>query len=556
LWSAHDEILFVVRNVLVHGWESRESSPGVITSQPVQRWQAELVGSIELARRESLERVADELAQLIELALVGVSRLPITSVESPLPAFAFGQLGYFPVPAAADSVQRSAPLWQASLERTRRTTNMSQAVRGFEFALRSSTPDEARPIADWLMHAQSVEATSSWFRQLFEQISLAPHTRLLDNVIALLVELADPVRCGIAPAADTVSFMLRHLVRHLTAYDLVTFHSFGANYPDALWLDALLKTYLSWIERAPELFDSSQATSANEQAACRLRRRALRQAWLMRLHYEGLKVPDVPTSQGERLRVLPGPEIVVPEEQLLDPSTRRRTLFDADPLMKLAQGHVAEFLAQAWRDVERPRELLELGTATFVDRPFGLFKDPGEVDRTPLLAYEAFSARRAEERLRRAHGNGLLTTTDLERLLAQLNASEVTGRRVTDLPGTQRPGVITLEDARQASDDFVFCQTTRGSIARLASLPGGLTSDQRETLRAWGTAPDRQLLIRTAGPRDAARGLPLLTRFDARMRPTALIRVIAPGEDDPVYREAYGVEYLAGGLRFEALPND
>ena len=49
-------------------------------------------------------------------------------------------------------------------------------------------------------------------------------------------------------------WLLRQLGRHLTAYDLVTFHHRGANYPDALLLDDLLRRYLLRIERTPELF--------------------------------------------------------------------------------------------------------------------------------------------------------------------------------------------------------------------------------------------------------------------------------------------------------------
>ena len=53
---------------------------------------------------------------------------------------------------------------------------------------------------------------------------------------------------------DFLGWLLRQLGRHLTAYDLVVFHHRGANYPDALVLDAVLKAYLIRIERRPELF--------------------------------------------------------------------------------------------------------------------------------------------------------------------------------------------------------------------------------------------------------------------------------------------------------------
>ena len=49
-------------------------------------------------------------------------------------------------------------------------------------------------------------------------------------------------------------------------------------------------------------------------------------------------------------------------------------------------------------------ELRELGTALYLDRPLGVYKEPAEVDRTPLLSYEAFSLTIAEARLRNLCG--------------------------------------------------------------------------------------------------------------------------------------------------------
>ena len=69
-----------------------------------------------------------------------------------------------------------------------------------------------------------------------------------------------------------------------------------------------------------------------ETANKRLRRRALRQAWLIRRRYEGWPVPDLPTSPGENNRVLPPSHPRVPEEQILQPSRRTRRLYADDPL--------------------------------------------------------------------------------------------------------------------------------------------------------------------------------------------------------------------------------
>ena len=68
---------------------------------------------------------------------------------------------------------------------------------------------------------------------------------------------------------DFLGWLLRQIGRHLTAYDLVTFHHRGANYPDALVLDAVLKAYLARIEREPELFlDGGDAERVCAAAPC------------------------------------------------------------------------------------------------------------------------------------------------------------------------------------------------------------------------------------------------------------------------------------------------
>src|SRR5581483_1487988 len=119
----------------------------------------------------------------------------------------------------------------------------------------------------------------------------------------------------------------RQGARHLTAYDLVTFHHRGANYPDALLLDAVLRRLPGLIEARPQLFLPAADDPAEGQTRKRLRRRALRQGWLLWHTYRGLPVPEVPTSPGENARVLPSPYPHVDEEQILQPGRRPRRLY-------------------------------------------------------------------------------------------------------------------------------------------------------------------------------------------------------------------------------------
>src|SRR5262249_34514006 len=132
--------------------------------------------------------------------------------------------------------------------------------------------------------------------------------------------------------ADFLSHLLCQQGRHLTAYDLITFHHRGANYPDALVIDAVLKALLAQAEREPSLLVDDVQDAEATRIKKRLRRGGLRQGWLLRSLYEGLPVPDAPTSEGENRRVLPAPFERVPEEQILQSGRRRKRLYENDPI--------------------------------------------------------------------------------------------------------------------------------------------------------------------------------------------------------------------------------
>ena len=59
-----------------------------------RRWVRELAGTIRLAEFGRAEALRDELACRLFRAVVGASRLPLHSVEAPLPAFSLGRLFY------------------------------------------------------------------------------------------------------------------------------------------------------------------------------------------------------------------------------------------------------------------------------------------------------------------------------------------------------------------------------------------------------------------------------------------------------------------------------
>src|SRR5262249_34582305 len=241
----------------------------------------------------------------------------------------------------------------------------------------------------WRQINHHVQEIPKLLRTLFNEVALSPYTDFVDKALTFLQRLVDGGHLDAAGQVDFLSYLLRQLGRHLTAYDLITFHHRGANYPDALLLDTMMRAYLKRVGQSPYLFlDQPKVDTASKRRG--LRRRALRQGWLMWHLLQGLPVPDAPTSPGENARVLPPPHVRVPEEQILNPAKRMKRLYDGEPLMPLTT-QVVEVMRQAMVDLHQPAELQELGTAIFLDRPLGGGKAPGEPDRTLLLSYVAFS---------------------------------------------------------------------------------------------------------------------------------------------------------------------
>lgn len=479
--------LHVVRGVLCHAWEGYDAGGGTILSRETTRWVSELCGTIVLSELHG-EALLDELVCIVFHAVVGASRLPLTSVETPLPQFSLGRLGYFFGGTAA--------------------LNPLERIKWLETMLHATPAEEMSRLVDPL----------ALLRGVFNEASLSPWTDLTDKSLLFLAALE---RQGFVTSSETVDFLtalVLQITRHLTAYDLITFHHRGANYPDALLLDVVLKALLRRVETDPDLF------LAPEQLR---RRRALRQGWLLRRSYEGLPVPDAPTSPGENVRVLPPPHVRVPEEQILQPTKRRRLLYADDPLPPYLGPHGTNALHLAVEELARPAELLELGLALFLDRPLGIAKQPGEPDQTVLLSHRAFSRSIAQRRLRQF--------ADVAPLEDTLDALVVPGVPLAALAGQSRPGAVSVADARQAAEDFIFLSTTPATLRELFA--------QYDFSSIAPVMEERGVLLVPL----AASGA--LTLHDRAMRPRVLLV--------PDFRDGYatraGREVLRAGLQAVVL---
>lgn len=551
-WQQGQQRVFIVRRILTHGFEAYEDAPGVILSREVQKWVSELVGTIALdaADKDELE---SELARYLFLAVIGTSRLPITSLESPLPAFSLGQFAYLPGLAGADrAFDEPEKCFEAALERKVSTFELAKAL---EIALRATPPDTVAGIAQLLREAAPRHtAEPGWcgglFRALFNSAVLSPYTSYVDALIAVLMDLASDGEADAAQSIDTIGFMLRHLCRHLTAFDLSVFHNFGANYPDALFLDALLAAYLRLIDAHPGLFVATSDSPSATNDPQRMRRRALRQACLVRSIYEGHRVPDAPTSIGENARVLPAGFSRVPEEQILQAARRSRRLFEGRPLAELLSEMGRRVLMQSCEDLRNPAEARELGMAVFLDRPMGVFKEPGEVDRTPLVSYEVFSQLLAAKRLAQAKAGGWIDVEAHGQALGVLNEMPLEGRPLSQIAVRERPGVVSLADAAKAAPDFRILRTTRSSLDALLSH-FDLSELERIALDCadW-LLNDRHVLLVSHCPVDRTSAGSTLRCYDHQGRLRMELGFETTPERGVQYRERGGVERVE---RFRVL---
>jgi hypothetical protein len=546
--------LHVTRAVHCYAWEGYHAGDNVYLSREVAKWMRELVGTIHLAEYADPSKLAHELPHLLFRAVVGLSRLPLTSVEAPLPGFSLGELGYFGRCCTAMQELRSGPMNSSSelvKYALRGDLGWLEKARLLELLLRCTPTGELSDAADrltarWWEIGHSASEISGLLRTLFDEVSLSPYTDFVDKTLVFLHMLAEKKHLATDEHVDFLGYLLRHLSRHLTAYDLVTFHHRGANYPDALVLDAGLKEYLRLAERHPDLF--AAAETGRDEPRRRLRRRALRQAWILRSLGEGLPVPEVPTSPGENGRVLPPPHPRVPEEQIVHPEKRARRLYADAPLLPHLGKQARRLLGQSIQDLRHPLELRELGMALFLDRPLSLGKAPGQADQTLLLSYEAFSRSIAEQRLRLLPAAAVLAVEPNEIVGYQdaLQQLPVDGVPLETHQSGSRPGAVSVADARAVAEDFVFLRTTSRSVQDFLSLFDFSMLRPRYSLD-YLAAGKPILIMRGRAGSGQTEGV--LVIYDAALRRRLEVQV----DDSAGYAIRAGIEYPVAGLRVLAV---
>jgi len=462
----------VLRGLLLYDWQVKPEAEGIVDGDEVPTWQRERVGSVDLANFDLLDDLRDELVCLLWQAVVGASRLPLTSVQAPHPLFSFGELHYLyreelqidmRDPAAQTPMRDLSELLRVAAAQNMGWTERAKVL---EFTLRATPmtdiPDLASACSQW-----GGGTLARLLRRMFNDVSLSPYDDFVSKTLRFVACLVDADALTLENEIDFLAHLLRQNYRHLLAYDLVVFHHRGANYPDALLLEEVLPRYLDRLTRT-------------DSACHRGRLMALTQGCLMVHRYRDHAVPDAPTSQGENARVLPHDQPRVPAEQIEQPHLRTRLLFSGWDWKHALGDSGAKLIRTAISFLDRDR-VLELGKAVFIDRPFGQGKTPLEDDQTLLLAHEAFSLALANSylhRWRRLFRELDLALTDAEEaLLKPRNLDElgVVGLGLQDFAAPSRP-VPSLADAARVSGDFVVLRTLPGSVEKFqrhyATLPG------------------------------------------------------------------------------------
>jgi hypothetical protein len=543
--------VYVTRAIYCHAWQGYHAGDNVYLSRETCKWVRELVGTVLLDRFRDLQELRDELICLLFLAVVGVSRLPLTSLEAPLPAFTLGQVAYFHRPGLDDG-GHTQPLTscQDLIEHgCHETLARTEKARLLELVLRAAPASEVgllahRFAARWARLGHSSKEFFALLRRVFNEVALSPYTDLVDRTLQALQALVQSNQVTMTAYADFLGYLLRLSARHLAAYDLELYHHRGANYPDALLLDAVLKTYLALIEAQPELFLPLSSEDAATARAKSLRRRALRQGWVARRSLEGLPVPEEPTSPGENQRILPPPHVRVPEEHILVPSQRTKRLYADSPLgFSGLQGPLV--MRQALADLQQADELSELGTAVFLDRPLGDLKLPTEPDQTILLSYEAFSPSVAGRRLYRLRDDAAFAFAQMDYApLEQTLESGLAGQgiplRLARL--APRPGAVSLNDAVKVAGDFQLLRTTSQTARAFLDL-FDFTPLAARVGPAYLERGQAVLIVRAASVGEGADGVVAI--YDARGCRRLELRVVA----EQGYRSRGGLEFPAGGLQ-------
>ena len=153
-------------------------------------------------------------------------------MQAPLPAYSFGQIA-ISRPNVPRPLRPGVRIVHELLE-TLLCTELAWSMKAklLEAALRGSTIAELPAVArffatSWREQGHSSKELCDLFRELFNAVSLSPWTDFVEKTLTLLDLLQENQLLAPTEVVDFLGYLLRQIGRHLTAYDLVTFHHRG-----------------------------------------------------------------------------------------------------------------------------------------------------------------------------------------------------------------------------------------------------------------------------------------------------------------------------------------
>ena len=216
--------IHVVRAIYSYVWEGYHAGDNVYLSRETRKWLRELIGTIAVERCARETDFRTQLTRLLFLAVVGTSRLPLASVEAPLPGFSFGELGYFyhalqaPVEAKSGPMHSTRELLAWSLHNG---LDWQEKTKLFELVLRSigraEVPNTAAELsAQWRDLGHSTDDLQNLLRSVFHDVALSPWTDFAERTLQFVQALQVLGTLTLAERIDFLSYLLRNLGRHLT----------------------------------------------------------------------------------------------------------------------------------------------------------------------------------------------------------------------------------------------------------------------------------------------------------------------------------------------------
>src|SRR5439155_7443849 len=142
-------------------------------------------------------------------------------VEAPLPGFSLGNLAYFHNPHKTNN----SPMawWGELLAQESDQWRAAVRTKWLEFLLRATPLEQIGGLA-WAVSGRDADDTLAMLRAVFNDIALSPYTDFVDKTLAFLRHLVERHFLTATQHVDFLTHLLHRQARHLTAYDLVTFH--------------------------------------------------------------------------------------------------------------------------------------------------------------------------------------------------------------------------------------------------------------------------------------------------------------------------------------------